>query len=92
MKINIMNKCLILIASMLIAFCTYGQTTNMVWAKNIVATTTSHEGIAQEIVMDNVGNYYIAGYYRGNLDMDPGPLQGGSRTSKRPMLFRYLQG
>jgi len=29
---------------------------------------------------------------RKRLDMDPGPLQGGSRTSKRPMLFRYLQG
>ncbi len=68
-----MKKILLLMASCFVGLWSYAQNTNLVWAKNIKASIVSQEGVSREIVMDNVGNYYIAGYYSGKLDMDPGP-------------------
>jgi hypothetical protein len=42
---------------------------NFVWAKSIGGTATD---IGSSIVIDSNGDIYIAGYFEGNVDFDPG--------------------
>lgn len=46
------------------------------------AITTGSEGAGYDIVLDHQANVYVAGYFKGFQDFDPGPnvaqLQGGS--------------
>ncbi|MES2132522.1 MAG: T9SS type A sorting domain-containing protein [Bacteroidota bacterium] len=68
-----MKKKLLLIASVLMGLCIYGQTTNMIWAENLYYPTTNGTSRPNDLVIDNAGNYYITGSFSGILDMDPGP-------------------
>ncbi len=44
---------------------------NFVWARNF--GTSPHESRGYSIALDNEGNVYATGYFRGIVDFDPGP-------------------
>lgn len=43
------------------------------WAKNIGSTTTSSANQGRSVVVDDDGNFYVAGNYAISADFDPGP-------------------
>lgn len=43
------------------------------WAKEIVAPSISNYAWASAIAIDETDNIYVAGYFAGTVDLDPGP-------------------
>lgn len=68
-----MKKISLLAATLLLAIFTHAQTTSMVWAKNLKYSFINQFSVPTGFVIDNLGNYYVTGYFSGILDMDPGP-------------------
>ncbi|CAN5383319.1 hypothetical protein BH09BAC1_BH09BAC1_17140 [soil metagenome] len=63
-------KPIILFIYLLFCFNCLGQTSSLAWAKQF---TGSDSAFGNGIEVDDSGNVYIAGNFRGTIDFDPGP-------------------
>lgn len=54
---------------------------NFIWVKQMKGDEKSAYGFSQSIGLDNQGNVYITGYFRGSIDFDPNPLVNFNLTS-----------
>ena len=59
---------------------------NFVWAQQLESKTFGEEYI-DEIAVDSLGNVYMAGYYRHEVDFDPGPMDYVLKSAGKQEAF-----